>query len=118
MKRLLISVALCTFATVSFAECSSAVSSADDAYRHARRAYQESNFEDAKNYMRRSRNAADEGRSYAENCSCPEAASFLEDAYSYARRGYNESNLQELQYYSRKAMSSAEDGQNAANSCK
>lgn len=117
MKRLAVLLALYTFAAASFAKCSSAVSSADDAYRYARRAYQESNFEEAQNYMRRSRNAADEGRSYAQNCSCSRAASFLEDAYTYARRGYNESSLQALKSYSRKAMSAAEDGQNAASNC-
>lgn len=117
MKRHLIPIILCVFTSISFAECSSAVSAADEAYTYARRAYRETSFDDAQNYMRRARNAADSARSYAQNCSCPTAESYLDDAYRYARRGYNASDMDELEGYARRASYAAEAGKTAASYC-
>lgn len=118
MLRLLVPIALLTTAPFAYADCSDAESAADDAYTYAHRALTETNFDDAQNYMRRARNAADDAKSAAEDCGCEDAESYSDDAYTYARRGYNASNLRELWGYAKRAMQAAEEAKDATGSCR
>jgi hypothetical protein len=103
---------------VVLAECSDAVSNGDDTYSYARKAYNETSFDDAQDYARKAKNAADDAKSAAEDCNCDEAASNFDDAYTYARRAYNADNLSELRDYARKAMRAADAGKDAAENCR
>lgn len=102
---------------VVLAECSDAASNGDDTYRYAKKAYNETSFNDAQDYARKAKNAADDAKSAAEDCNCDEAASNFDDAYTYARRAYNSDNFTELRDYARKAMRAADAGKDAAENC-
>lgn len=112
-----LAIAILALPLTANADCTDAESSADDAYTYARRALQETTFDNAQSLMRRARNAAEEAQSEAEECGCEDAESYADDAYTNARRAYNASNLRELRYYATRAMKAAEAARDAASSC-
>jgi hypothetical protein len=99
------------------ADCSSASSSADDAYTYSRRGYNASDLSELHYYAKKAMNAAEEAESEANDCGCEQAASEASDAYSYARRAYRENNFDYAQSYIRRARSSADDAISYLSSC-
>jgi hypothetical protein len=113
----LAALAACFLPTTAAAACPDAESAAQDVETYARRAYRETSFNDAQDYMRRAKNSADDAQSAASDCRCPDAESAADDAYTYARRGYNASSLRELTDYALRTMRAAQDTQRAAQDC-
>ena len=111
-------VLLLAQALVVQANCSRVASEADDAYTYSRRALRETDFDSAKNYMRRAKNSADDANSLASACRCSNVKNYTDDAYTYARRGYNSSDLSELLGYAKRAMNAAESAMDAARACR
>ena len=110
-------VGFCFVPSVYAGDCSSALSSADDAYTYARRGYNASALDELQDYARKAMYAAEEAESEANDCGCEQAASEASDAYGYARRAYREDDFDYAQTYMRRARSSADDAMSYLNSC-
>ncbi|MFH1049320.1 MAG: hypothetical protein V1779_00155 [bacterium] len=98
-------------------DCSEVVEHADNAYTYARKASRSDGLEEAKRYVKKAMNEADEAKSEADECECDEAASHAEDAYDYLRRAYRSDDLDDVQRYAKRAMYEADDAKSAAENC-
>ena len=110
-------VGFCFSTAVYAGDCSDALSSADDAYRYARRGYNASDLDELQYYARKAMYAAEEAESEADACRCEQAASEASDAYSYARRAYREDDFDYAQTLMRRARSSADSAMSYLSSC-
>ena len=110
-------ISFCFSPPVFAGDCSSALSSADDAYTYARRGYNASDLNELQYYARKAMYAAEEAEGEANDCGCEQAASEASDAYGYARRAYREDDFDNAQSYIRRARSAADVAMSYLNSC-
>lgn len=118
MIQLMICVIFSIAATTVYAyKCSNFASDADDAQRHLKRASQESNLNEAKDYMRKARNSLDDVVLDAKDCGCDSAASEFDSASTYSRRARDASDAQDFIYEYNRAVRAYNDGIDAINRC-
>lgn len=98
-------------------DCSEAHSSGDDAYSYSKKAYNSADYDEMKNYLKKSMNSFEDAMSNAEECKCEDAYSSADEGYTYARKGYRSDDYDEMKNYARKAKSSADDVMSNADNC-
>lgn len=118
MKKLLI-LSLLLISQVSFAiSCDMLTYDIDDVKTRLRRAANETNLEDAKDYARKARSAFDDAAMGALDCGCINLQIELDDGSTASRRARDASDYREFTYNLNKAIRSYNNSIELVKSCR
>ncbi|MBP6962678.1 hypothetical protein KBB49_04030 [Candidatus Saccharibacteria bacterium] len=98
--------------------CDTLPSSIDDSSKWLKRAANETDFDSAKNYMRKAKNSLEEASYGARDCGCDYAASEFDGASTKARRARGASDVDDFNYQFSRAVKSYKAALDALSLCR
>lgn len=118
VRKVALVLAIMTFAPFAHASnCSMLSYAVDDARTKLKRAANETDFEDAKDYARRAKSALDDASMAAMDCQCDMAQMEFDSAASRARRARNSDDVDEFVDSLNRAISAFNSAIDALRTC-